>query len=45
MQTWTAWDGTSEITATNGQVITVVECDANYKAVKVGSATIVSKAG
>lgn len=45
VQTWTAWDGSSEITATNGQVITVVECDANYKAVKVGSATIVSKAG
>ena len=45
VQTWTAWDGTSEITATNGQVITVVECDADYKAVKAGSATIVSKAG
>lgn len=44
VQNWSAWDGSSDITATTGQVITVVECDANYKAVKTGSATVTAKA-
>lgn len=43
VKNWTAWDGTSDITAEAGKTITVVECDANYKALKVGSATITVK--
>ena len=43
VRTWTAWDGTSEITATNGQKITVVEADSSYKAIKSGSATVAAK--
>lgn len=41
---YTAWDGVSEITATTGNKILIVEVDANNKAVKAGSATVASKA-
>lgn len=44
VQTWTAWDGTADITATTGQVVTVVECGSDYKAVASGSATVTAKA-
>lgn len=44
VQTWTAWDGTADITATTGQVVTVVECGSDYKAVAAGSATVTAKA-
>lgn len=44
VQTWTAWDGTSDITATSGQVITLVECSSDYKAKKSGTATVTAKA-
>lgn len=44
VQTWTAWDGTADITATTGQVVTVVECGGDYKAVASGSATVTAKA-
>lgn len=44
VQTWTAWDGSTDIVAATGKTITVVECDSNYKAVKVGSATVTAKA-
>ena len=40
VQTWTAWDGTSDISAETGKVITLVECDSSYKAVKAGSVTV-----
>lgn len=43
VKNWIAWDGTSDITAEAGKTITVVECDANYKALKVGNATITVK--
>lgn len=43
VQGWTAWDGSADITAASGQVITVVEADSSYKALKAGSATVVSK--
>lgn len=36
VKTWTKWDGVSEITATDGHHITVVEADPNYKAVRSG---------
>lgn len=41
---YTAWDGVSEITATTGNKILIVEVDTNNKAVKAGSATVASKA-
>lgn len=44
VQTWQAWDGMADITATTGKVITVVECDGSYKALKAGSATVTAKA-
>lgn len=44
VQTWTAWDGTADITATTGQVVTVVECSSDYKAVGSGNATVTAKA-
>lgn len=44
VQTWTAWDGTSDITAATGKVITLVECDSAYHAIKSGSATVTAKA-
>lgn len=40
VQTWTAWDGSAEIAAETGKVITVVECDNAYHAVKAGSVTV-----
>lgn len=45
VKTWTKWDGKSEIAATEGQHITVVECDSNYKAVKSGDVVAVINAG
>ncbi|MFR3727623.1 hypothetical protein [Lacrimispora sp.] len=44
VQTWSAWDGSTDITAATGQVITIVECDSSYKAVKAGHATVTAKA-
>ena len=44
VQTWQAWDGSADITAATGQVITVVECGSDYKAVAAGSATVTAKA-
>ena len=41
---WTAWNGTADITAATGKKITVVECDAEFRAVKVGTATVTAKA-
>ena len=41
---WTAWNGTAEIEAATGKIITVVECDGDGKAVKAGSATVTAKA-
>lgn len=43
VQTWTAWNGTDDITATTGQVVTVVECGSDYKAVGSGNATVTAK--
>ena len=43
VQAWSAWDGEADITAETDKVITVVEATADYKAIKVGSATVVSK--
>lgn len=43
VQTWTAWDGTADVTATTGQVVTVVECGSDYKAVGSGNATVTAQ--
>lgn len=43
VKTWTAWDGTSDITAASGQKITVVEASSDYKALKAGNATVTAK--
>lgn len=43
VKNWSAWDGKSDITATTGQVITVVECDSTYKALSAGHATVTAK--
>lgn len=44
VRNWTAWDGASDITAATGTIITVVECDAEYHAVKAGSKAVTAKA-
>lgn len=43
VKNWTPWDGKSDITATTGQTITIVECDNTYKALKSGSDEVTSK--
>lgn len=40
LRNWSTWDGKSDITAANGQKITVVECDGTYKALNAGSANV-----
>ncbi len=44
VRNWIAWDGVSDITAETGETITVVECDAEYLALKVGSKVVAAKA-
>lgn len=41
---FTAWDGTDEITAATGKIITVVELNADGRAIKIGSCSVVAKA-
>ena len=43
VKNWTAWDGSKDITAETGKKITVVECDAEFRAVKAGSAEVTAK--
>jgi hypothetical protein len=43
VRNWTTWDGVSDITATTGHKITVVEADSTYKAQNAGNATVASK--
>lgn len=43
LRNWTTWDGKSDITAANGQKITVVECDGTYKALNAGSTSVTAK--
>lgn len=44
VSTWTTWNGSDDITAASGKIITVVEATSDYKAQKVGTATVVSAA-
>lgn len=41
---FTAWNGTDEITAATGKIITVIELNADSRAIKVGSCSVVAKA-
>ena len=41
VKSWSKWDGVSEIDAEAGKVVTIVECDGTYKAVKSGTVTAV----
>lgn len=41
---WTTWDGSADITAATGKVITVVEATPEYRADKAGHATVTAKA-
>ena len=41
--TYTDWDGTSDITATTGNKICIVEVDSNKLALKTGIATVTAK--
>ena len=43
VRNWTAWDGSKDITAETGKKITVVECDAEFRVVKAGAATVTAK--
>lgn len=45
VKTWTRWDGESPIVATNGNHITVVEADQNYKAIGSGDVVAVVNQG
>ena len=44
VRNWTAWDGTADITAATGSVITVVESNAEFQAIKAGSKTVTAHA-
>lgn len=43
VQSWSDWDGTSDLTIASSQKVTVVECDGNYHALKSGNATVTEK--
>ena len=43
VRNWTTWDGVSDITATAGHKITVVEADSTYEAQNAGNATVTAK--
>lgn len=43
VRTWASWDGSADITAATGKVITIVECNSNYAAVGAGHATVTAK--
>lgn len=43
VKNWTSWDGSADITAATGKILTLVECDAQYHAQKAGSATVTAK--
>lgn len=43
VRNYTTWDGESDIAAATGKKIVVIECDADYLAVKAGIATVTAK--
>lgn len=43
VKSWKKWDGKSEIEAVNGEHLTIVEADQNYRAVAKGDVVVVSQ--
>ena len=43
LSTWTTWDGTSDVAATNGYHIAVAETESDFTCEKVGTTTVVAK--
>ena len=43
VKTYATWDGVSEIEATTGKEIMIIECDSNYRAVKAGITKVTAK--
>lgn len=43
VRNYSSWDGTSDITVTTGKKIVVIECDADYLAVKAGITIVTAK--
>jgi uncharacterized repeat protein (TIGR02543 family) len=43
LSAWTTWDGTSEITATNGYYIAVAETESDFTCEKVGKVQVSSR--
>lgn len=43
VRSWTSWDGTSDLTLTNGHKVTVCECTDDYRVIKSGTATVTAK--
>lgn len=39
---WSVWDGSADITAASSSEIVIAECDASYRVVNAGKATVVS---
>ena len=37
---WTSWDGSADITAASGKILTLVEATSDHKAIKAGTATV-----
>lgn len=44
VKNWSVWDGSADLTAATGMVITLVEATADYRARKAGTATVTAKA-
>ena len=44
LSAWTTWDGTSDITAATGKILTLAECTSAGKAVSVGTVTVTAHA-
>ena len=40
---WTSWDGTSDVTATTGNEVGVVEVSTTNQAIKAGKTTVTAK--
>lgn len=43
LSAWTTWDGTSEISATNGYYIAVAETESDFTCEKVGYTEVISE--
>lgn len=43
LRRWSSWDGTSELTMSTGNKVTVAECNSDYRAIKAGNTTVTAK--